>query len=75
MATPRRRLVRPVAVAAGAVQQRARRVQRLRAGLADDRQALDRWMSRLRRAFHAVEKLQAKIGRAERQVSRLEDQS
>ncbi|HEX4588650.1 MAG TPA: hypothetical protein VH120_01895, partial [Gemmataceae bacterium] len=71
MAAPRRRLVRPLAVAAVAVQQRQRRVQTLRAKLARDRIALARWMSRLRRAFHTVERLQVRITRADRAIARL----
>jgi hypothetical protein len=73
MAAPRRRLVRPLAVAAVAVQQRQRRVQTLRAKLARDRIALARWMSRLRRAFHTVERLQVRITRADRAIARLEE--
>ena len=34
--------------------------------------AESRWMSRLKRAFHAMEKLQTKIARLERQVEQLE---
>jgi hypothetical protein len=73
MATPRRRVVRPLAVAAAAVQHRQRRSQALRSRLTKDRCDLDRWMGRLRRAFHAVEKLQRRIAHADRQLTRLEN--
>jgi hypothetical protein len=73
MAAPRRRIVRPPAVADLGRQHRQRCQQRLRDTLARDRAALGRWMSRLRRAFHAVEKLQRQIARADRHLSRLED--
>jgi hypothetical protein len=71
MATPRRRLVRPLAAADP--QRTHRRVQTLRQTLAVDRTLLARWLSRLRRSFHTVERLQAKIARAEWQITRLED--
>jgi hypothetical protein len=73
MATPRRRLVRPAAIATPTTQQRQRRAQQLRGRLAQDRTALNRWMSRLKRAFHSMEKLQVRIARVERQITRLED--
>jgi hypothetical protein len=73
MATPRGRLVRPAVVAATTAQQRQRRVHQLRGRLAQDRTALTRWMSRLKRAFHSMEKLQVRIARIERQITRLED--
>jgi len=40
--------------------------------LEEQRQALARWMSRLRRAFHAVEKHQKHSERLERQISQME---
>jgi hypothetical protein len=46
-----------------------RRCQRLRAKFAADQAALRRWMSRLKRAFHAVERLQAVIARCEKQFA------
>ena len=54
----------------------ARRVDRLqkkRDQLEKDRAALKRWSTKLKRAFHAMEKLQAKIGRTERDIATLED--
>jgi hypothetical protein len=73
MSTTRRRLVRPLAVAAATLQQRQRRALALRGRLSQDRAALARWMSRLRRACHAVEKLQQRIARTDRHLTRLED--
>lgn len=55
MSTPRRRLVRPAAVATATAQQRQRRGFVLRSRLARDREALTRSMSRLKRAFHSME--------------------
>lgn len=68
MSTPRRRIVRPVALPAPA----DHRLHKLRSKLDAERSALTRWMSRLRRAFHAVEKAQGRIRRIERQIQRRE---
>ncbi|WP_417385375.1 hypothetical protein [Gimesia sp.] len=54
----------------------ARRITRMRkksADLAKEQEALGRWMTRLKRAFHKVEKLQERIARMERQLADLED--
>jgi hypothetical protein len=51
---------------------RQRQLARLRVRLEEQRQALARWMSRLRRAFHAVEKRQLSIHRLDRQITKLE---
>jgi hypothetical protein len=70
MTLPRRRLVRPpVAPAPDLGHQRAR----LLARLGQERIALARWMARLRRAFHAVEKYQRSITRLERQLAHQEE--
>jgi len=73
MSTPRRRIVRPARQAEPSVQQRQRRAQALRGRLASDRAALARWVSRLKRAFHAMERLQARVARSERQIAVLEE--
>jgi hypothetical protein len=73
MTTLRRRLVRPPASSPAADPQRQRRLHKLRSRLETERQALARWMSKLRRAFHAVERLQTSVSRVERQISHLED--
>jgi hypothetical protein len=43
--------------------------QRLRDRVEQERAALSRWMARLRRAFHAVEKHQKTIARLERKLA------
>jgi hypothetical protein len=72
MSVPRRRLVRPV-LAPEPDQQRHHLVQKLRVRLEQERRVLARWMSKLKRAFHQVEKLSARISRIERNITRLED--
>ncbi|MFO1004636.1 MAG: hypothetical protein U0929_01655 [Planctomycetaceae bacterium] len=68
--TPRRRVIRPTRpVSAESTQQRkltARREQ-----LEREQKSLSRWMSRMKRAFHAVEKQQKKVTRLEREIKRL----
>ena len=73
MAAPRRRIVRPRATTRSDRLKHQRRLQRVRDALARDRVALARWMSRLKRAFHAVEKLQRQIARADRNLAHSED--
>jgi hypothetical protein len=73
MSTPRRRIVRPAPQLAPTAQQRQRRAQRIRSRLVADRGALNRWMSRLKRAFHTVEKLQQRVARLDRQLASLEE--
>ncbi|MEQ8851743.1 hypothetical protein [Gimesia sp.] len=56
----------------------ARRISRIRkkhADLTKEQEALSRWMTRLKRAFHKVEKLQERIARMERQLADLEDRT
>ncbi|MBN71457.1 MAG: hypothetical protein CME32_19510 [Gimesia sp.] len=56
----------------------ARRIARIRkkhADLIKEQEALSRWMTRLKRAFHKVEKLQERIARMERQLADLEDRT
>lgn len=71
MSTPRRRLIRlhqpPT--------EPDRQVQKLRSRLEAERDTLTRWMTRLKRAFHAVEKIQRRITRIERLLVRLEESS
>ena len=73
MPTPRRNLIRPSTTSPIADPQRQRRLHRLRSRLETERQTLTRWMSRLRRAFHCVEKLQNNITRVEKQITHLEE--
>lgn len=70
MTQVRRRVLRPVANATPDVVRRSRRAERQRAQLDSDRQALSRWMTKLKRAFHTIERLQARVSRAERQLAR-----
>ena len=72
MSLPRRRLIRPVAVAA-TPPDRARQIQKLRERLDKERAALARWQTKLKRAFNATEKCQRKIARVERQLNQLEE--
>ena len=70
MTTPRRRVIRLVRPEAGdGVRERKLAGRRVR--LAAEKQSLDRWMSRLKRAFHAVEKQQIKVARLERAIEQL----
>ena len=69
MSTPRRRVLRPAhAISAVDVRQQARQ-QKRQEQVARERASLDRWMARLKRAFHAVEKQQNRIARLERQLA------
>ena len=70
MTTPRRRVLRPVRPDLGDGS-RERKLAARRVRLATEKQSLDRWMSRLKRAFHAVEKQQAKVSRLERAIEQL----
>jgi hypothetical protein len=72
MATPRRRIVRPSTPTTNTDAHRHRQLQKLRGRLDHDRKALGRWHSRLTRAFNTVQKLQAKVVRLERQMTKLE---
>ena len=74
MTIPRRRVLRPVRPDVGdGVRERKLAARRVR--LATEKQSLDRWMTRLKRAFHAVEKQQAKVARLERAVQQLTKKS
>src|SRR5262249_1503886 len=73
MSTPRRRIVRPAPRSDQTPQQRQRRAQTLRGRLAGERAALARWVSRLKRAFHTMERLQARVARLDRQLATLEE--
>ncbi len=70
MTTPRRRLIRPATSSGPA--DHSPQVQKLRARLESERIGLARWMSKLRRAFNALDKHQQRIARIERTISKLE---
>jgi len=67
--TPRRRVLRRAPATDAVTLREQKRLQKRREQLEKERLALSRWMTRLRRAFHAVEKQQAKISRLERQIA------
>ena len=68
MTTPRRRILRPSAASQAVdVRRQALRVKQL-AKLTKEQQAVQTWMRRLRRAFHAIERIQGRISRLQRQV-------
>lgn len=71
MTRPRRRLLRSTPSAS----ENGRHHQLLaarRARLESEQQSLARWMTRLKRAFHAVERSQRKATRLAREIARLE---
>lgn len=72
MTTPRRRLVRS-ASSISSPHPPDPRLPKLRSRLEEERNALARWMRRLRRAFHAVEKQQLLVARLEKQIARMEE--
>ena len=75
MTVPRRRVLRPRPAPVSIDPRRQQQMHKRREQLAKERSALDRWMARLRRAFHAVEKQQARITRLERVLAKLQDQA
>ena len=72
MTAPRRRLVRPPSTSSPTQPQRPQALPKARARLTQARNALARWMTRLKRAFNAVMKEQRAIARLERQIRTLE---
>ncbi len=73
MTVPRRRIVRSGPAPAVHDGRRQRQLQRLRARLEQEQTALARWMSRLKRAFHAVEKGQLRVTRMQKTIARQEE--
>ena len=65
----RRRIVRPAVSSA-----QSRRLEKLRARLSHEYQALRRWQRRLNRAFNAFTKHQRAVARMESERRQLEDQ-
>ncbi len=70
MSIVRRRVLRP-ARAEPSAHRRQRQIDRRRDRLEKERVALARWLSRLRRAFHALEKSQRRIASLERQLRQI----
>ena len=67
MTTPRRRLVRPTPPSQPDNSQQG---QKLRAKLENERRGLARWLSKLRRAFNAMDKHSSRIARLERKITK-----
>ncbi len=67
----RRRVLRPVRPDPDDSQRQQKQATK-REQLRKEQQHLGRWMARLKRAFHAVEKQQRRVARIERQVAILE---
>jgi hypothetical protein len=72
MTTPRRRIIRFPNTPRAVSLREQERLRRLRERLASERVVLARWMARLRRAFHQVEKRQQAIARIEREITKRE---
>jgi hypothetical protein len=72
MTTPRRRIVRFTSATPEPDPRQADRLRKLRERLAGERAALARWMLRLRRAFHQVEKRLRTVARIEREITKAE---
>ena len=75
MTTPSRRIIRPGPPAEIPRPLPDRRVLKLRTRLDKERAALARWMTKLKRAFHAVERNQQKVLRLERQIDLQEEKA
>ena len=73
MSTPRRRIVRPPATVPVSPARSLPRVHKLQSRLQKERLALARWMARLKRAFHAMERGQRQVNRLERQLNQLQE--
>lgn len=73
MSTPRRRILRrkPAVSSNGASRPNTSRLAVWQARLEQERQAFDRWLSRLKRACRAVEKQRTRIARLERRITAL----
>ena len=68
MNTPRRRVLRSARPEPRVDPRQHPRMQKTQAILEKERENLTRWMARLKRAFHSVEKLQLRIARMERRL-------
>ncbi len=68
MTQVRRRVLRPLREPSVDPRQAAR-LESLRQKLDRERASLDRWMTKLKRAFHAVERGQLRAARLEKQLS------
>ena len=73
MVTPRRRIVRPSTEAHPTDRRHRQRLERMQTQLHRERLNLARWLRRLRRSCHALEKSQTRIARLEKQLAILEE--
>jgi hypothetical protein len=71
MSAARRQIIRPQ-VQTSERDHRLRIKAKLLARVESEKTVLARWMSRLKRAFHQVEKLQARLNRLQNQIIKLE---
>jgi hypothetical protein len=72
MSTPRRPVIRLHQPPTDQRSQADRLVQKLRSCLESQRSMRTRWMTRLRRACHEIEKIERRITRIERLLARME---
>ena len=73
MSTPRRRLIRPQPEPTIVnAQRRQEQLTKLHVRLDKERISLTRWLARMRRAFHAVERQQKRVTRIEKQIAKQE---
>ncbi len=72
MSTIRRRVLRPQRAAYPIDPRTQQSIAKCRAQLEREQILLNRWMSRLRRAFHALEKQQQRTARLQRRLAQLE---
>ena len=66
----RRNVIRPPA---SSTHTASRRLPGMRTRLECEQEALARWMTRLKRAFHSFEKFQQRTARLEKQIRTLEE--
>ena len=71
MAKVRRRVLRPESQAATQDVRLTARIAKRQQQLTKERAALRRWMTKLKRAFHVMEKQQRRIASLERQLTQL----
>ena len=72
MTAVRRRVLRQARTQTVSNPRKQQQIADRRAKLQREHAALDRWMTRLKRAFHSVEKQQRRIAGLERQIRKLE---
>ena len=72
MATVRRRVLRQARPPGIPDPRQHKQIADRRAKLVREQAALERWMAKLKRAFHSVEKQQRRIAGLERQIRKLE---